>query len=117
MRDLSSSVLMPAQNIKKGNVEIRKTIEVNRSTQKYIFVLLLAATLGVLLLDWCADTGPGGAPLSGWVVMAARGVQPEHATVVCVCLPAPQAQQLTAPGGRGGAGQAHGLRGTEAALN
>jgi hypothetical protein len=42
----------PTQHLKKGNVEIRKTIAVNRSTQKYIVALLLAATLGLLFLDW-----------------------------------------------------------------
>lgn len=43
---------MLLQNIKVGNKELKKTIAVNRSTQRYILVLLLAASLGLLLLDW-----------------------------------------------------------------
>jgi hypothetical protein len=40
------------QNIKLGNRELKKTVKVNQSTQRHILVLLLAATLGLLFLDW-----------------------------------------------------------------
>ncbi len=43
---------MPAQHIASGNVHIQKTVAINRSTQRYVFVLLLAATLALLFLDW-----------------------------------------------------------------
>eukprot|EP00798_Chlamydomonas_sp_ICE-L_P032325 gene32325-16897_t len=38
--------------IKSGNLELKKTVAVNRSTQKYIFYLLLACTMGLLIFDW-----------------------------------------------------------------
>ncbi len=38
--------------ITRGNVELRKTIEVNRSSQKYVIVLLLVAAGLLLFFDW-----------------------------------------------------------------
>lgn len=40
------------QNIKRGNQELKSTVKINRSTQRHILVLLLAATLGLLFFDW-----------------------------------------------------------------
>jgi hypothetical protein len=39
-------------NVRRGNEELRKTIAVNRSSTKYIVVLLLVASLLLVLFDW-----------------------------------------------------------------
>ncbi|KAG2489074.1 hypothetical protein HYH03_012510 [Edaphochlamys debaryana] len=39
-------------NLTAGNESLRKTVDVNRSTSRYIVVLLLVATLGLLFFDW-----------------------------------------------------------------
>ena len=49
---LYNNALEATQHIVQGNVNIRKTIEVNRSTRKYVFVLLLVASLLLLFFDW-----------------------------------------------------------------
>ncbi|KAL6761385.1 hypothetical protein V8C86DRAFT_883891 [Haematococcus lacustris] len=41
-----------SQHLKLGNSELRKTMAVNNSSQRYILALLLAATLGLLFFDW-----------------------------------------------------------------
>lgn len=46
------NALVSAAFVATGNVHLDKTIKVNRSTQKYIFVLLLVATLCLLFFDW-----------------------------------------------------------------
>ncbi len=46
------NTLQATTYVKAGNVELQKTIEVNRSTRWYILVLLLVATLCLLFLDW-----------------------------------------------------------------
>ncbi len=38
--------------IKRGNEELRKTVRLNRSSQLYIFVLLMTATFLLLFFDW-----------------------------------------------------------------
>ena len=38
--------------IRTGNEHLGKAIIVNRSTQRYILVLLIVATLGLLFFDW-----------------------------------------------------------------
>lgn len=40
------------ENLKAGNVSLTKTVAVNRSTTRYLVVLLLVATLSLLLFDW-----------------------------------------------------------------
>jgi hypothetical protein len=49
---LYSNALEATQHIVRGNVSIKKTVEVNRSTRKYVFVLLLVASLLLLFFDW-----------------------------------------------------------------
>ncbi|KXZ41617.1 hypothetical protein GPECTOR_360g130 [Gonium pectorale] len=39
-------------NITAGNESLRKTVDVNRSTTRYVLVLLLVATLSLLFFDW-----------------------------------------------------------------
>lgn len=41
-----------SHNIEQGNVQLEKTIRVNKSSQKCMFVLLLSFSLFLLLLDW-----------------------------------------------------------------
>ena len=38
--------------IRTGNEHLGKAISVNRSTQRYILVLLIVATFGLLFFDW-----------------------------------------------------------------
>ena len=38
--------------IARGNQDLKQTVKINRSTQWYILVLLLVATLGLLIFDW-----------------------------------------------------------------
>lgn len=40
------------ENIDQGNVQLRKTVQVNKSSRKCIFILLLSFSLALLLLDW-----------------------------------------------------------------
>ncbi len=40
------------EHLKAGNVSLTKTVAVNRSTTRYLVVLLLVATLCLLLFDW-----------------------------------------------------------------
>mmetsp|Transcript_16493 Transcript_16493/g.35661 ORF Transcript_16493/g.35661 Transcript_16493/m.35661 type:complete len:314 (-) Transcript_16493:442-1383(-) len=41
-----------SSHIAKGNEHLRATVDINRSTQKYIIVLLLVATFSLLFFDW-----------------------------------------------------------------
>lgn len=41
-----------SHNIEQGNVQLEKTIRVNKSSQKCMFVLLLSFSLFLLFLDW-----------------------------------------------------------------
>jgi hypothetical protein len=43
---------VPVQNISTGNLELRKAVAYGRSSQRYLLVLLLVATFGLLFLDW-----------------------------------------------------------------
>lgn len=49
---LYNNALEATAHIKMGNVDIKKTIEVNKSTRKYVFVLMLVASLLLLFFDW-----------------------------------------------------------------
>jgi hypothetical protein len=41
-----------AKNVSTGNVDLRKAVRYGKSSQRQVLVLLLAATLGLLFLDW-----------------------------------------------------------------
>jgi syntaxin 18 len=38
--------------VRRGNESLRKTVAVNRSSRRYMVVLLLVATLSLLFYDW-----------------------------------------------------------------
>jgi t-SNARE complex subunit (syntaxin) len=39
-------------NLEKGNASLRKAIDYNKAARMYVLFLLLAATFGILFLDW-----------------------------------------------------------------
>lgn len=52
IEQLYNTAVEATAHIKRGNVELRKTIEVNRSSTLHIVVLLLTAAALLLLFDW-----------------------------------------------------------------
>jgi hypothetical protein len=40
------------QHIKRGNVDLKKTIQLNRSSRYYLLVLLIMLSLLLLFFDW-----------------------------------------------------------------
>lgn len=49
---LYDQAVQASHNIDQGNIQLEKTVKVNKSSQKCMFVLLLAFSLVLLFLDW-----------------------------------------------------------------
>lgn len=52
IEQLYTDAVAATVNITRGNEEIKKTIDVNKSSRKYLVVLLVVATLALLFFDW-----------------------------------------------------------------
>lgn len=49
---LYSNAVDATQHIQRGNVHLKKTIKVNRSSRLYLLVLFVVAGLLLLFFDW-----------------------------------------------------------------
>jgi syntaxin 18 len=47
-----SAAVEATGNLKRGNEDLRKTVALNRSSQLYIVILLLTASVLLLFMDW-----------------------------------------------------------------
>lgn len=47
-----SPALPPTQHLVRGNTDLRKAVLLNQSSQLYVFVLLMTASLLLLFFDW-----------------------------------------------------------------
>jgi syntaxin 18 len=52
IEQLYEDALRATLHIEKGNEQLRKTVDVKRSSRLYLLVFIAVATFGVLFLDW-----------------------------------------------------------------
>eukprot|EP00890_Picochlorum_soloecismus_P002208 jgi/Picsp_1/2989/NSC_01212-R1_origin recognition complex subunit 2 len=49
---LYKEAIQATENIDQGNVQLRKTVQVNKSSRKCLFILLFSFSIALLLFDW-----------------------------------------------------------------